>query len=126
MTESAIAVVALMVQFILISPFIQAQSIHSYKTIRVRQDSFYEFDTTKTRTLSNCANICTTAIKKGKRVQGFVYRSEEQICSPTEFAEYEIDDSGMKEGNWTEGFIMRDKLPVRENYGESGIGFIFC
>lgn len=97
-----------------------ANILQSYRSIRVRQDSFYAFNAVKTGSLSTCANICTEAIKRGKRVQGFVYREQERSCEPAEFAPFEIDESGTREGNWTEAFLSTEKAAVGENYGKLG------
>ena len=76
-----------------------------FTPIKVRKDSFYEFHPVKTASLNNCANVFVSETRRGRRVEGFVYREEERMCAPTSFASFEKDTEGMGDDEITEAFV---------------------
>ena len=94
-----------------------ADSTYPYTHVKVREDSFYSFETITTSSLSSCANICTSAIKKGKRVQGCVFRPKEKTCTPTELAPFESDTNGLRDEDLTDALIFNGTMNVRDNHG---------
>ena len=95
----------------------RTQAEFKYTHTLVRKNSFYSFDTTSTGSLSTCANVCTLAIKKGKRVQGCVFRKEEKTCAPTEFAPFEMNTRELGEEDLTDAVILNGNMTVRAKHG---------
>ena len=103
---------------ILLFGTIGADSTYPYTHVKVRKDSFYSFDTTATGSLSSCANICTRAIKKGKSVQGCVFRQEEKSCTLAEFAPFELDTRGLSEEDLTDAVFFNGNKTISDKHGK--------
>ena len=90
-----------------------------YTGTKVRSRSFYALDPVSTKSLNNCANICSARRKSGGTVSGFVYRHNESVCAPINFAAFETDVEGLAQEDLVTAYLPDGKLPERQTSGTS-------